>query len=168
MPGRCQQNTLNAEGIMPRPVRFTIHATMTTSPDEIGAAILDVGMWPMFTGWGPLPGIRAAEFVERTGAVVGSRIAVTNTDGSTHTETITAWDLPRELALRLDGFSPPLSRFATHFEEEWNFGAFSDGKTESVRTFAMHPTSRLTVPVLWLIRPMLKAAVRKSMRQMQG
>ena len=154
---------------MPGPVRFELRETLTRTPDEIAAAILDVAQWRTFTGWGPLPGIRSAEFVERTEAVVGSRIAVTNTDGSTHTETITAWDLPRGLALRLGDFSPPLSRFATHFEESWRFEPAAPGepaRTIAVRAFQMHPRSAATVPILWLIRPMLRAAIRKHMRSL--
>ena len=45
--------------------------------------------------------------------MVGTRIRVTNTDGSTHVEEIVEWEPARRIRLRIGGFSPPLSRLAT-------------------------------------------------------
>ena len=68
-----------------------------------------------------LPGIKAAEFEARTPEVVGTRIRVTNTDGSSHVEEIVEWEPDRRLRLRMGEFSPPLSRLATGFDETWEF-----------------------------------------------
>ena len=152
---------------MARPVCFELRVALAHTPEQIGAAILDTDQWPMFTGWGPLPGIRRAEFDRRTDEIVGTRIRVTNTDGSRHAETITEWDLPRSIALTLDEFSAPLRWLATQFEERWEFEAGSR-ETQALRRFAMHPRWRLARPALWCIRPMLRAAVRRHMATLAG
>jgi len=150
-----------------RPVRFELRAILPQSPHEIAGAILDLDQWPSFKGWGPLPGIRAAVFEHRTDNIVGTRIRVTNTDGSTHTETLTAWDPPRALSLRLDTFSRPLSRLATHFDETWRFEPPEDtAPAHALRTFHLHPRSRLTRPLLVPIAAMLKRAIRAQHRHM--
>ncbi len=153
---------------MPCRVTFTITATLTTPPEEVGAAILDLSQWPTFTGWGPMPGIREAEFLERTEAVVGTRIGVTNTDGSRHVETITAWDLPRRIELRLDGFPRPLSWLATHFVESWDFEPDGDGAWGAERRFEMHATSWLSRPMLMPIAWMMRKAVIRHMDQISA
>ncbi len=150
-----------------RPVRFQVRATLPQSPQQIADAILDLDQWPAFKGWGPMPGIRSATFERRTDNIVGTRISVTNTDNSTHTEELTIWDPPRTLALRLDGFPSPLSRLATHFDETWRFGPVGTGEpTHAVRTFELHPTSRLTRPLLYPIAAMLRGAIRAQHRQL--
>ena len=97
---------------------------------QIGAAvdaryprqqILDLGLWPSFQGYGPLPGIRAAEYEARTPEVVGTRIRVTDTDGSSHVEEIVEWEPDRRIRLRMGEFSPPLSHLATGFDETFEF-----------------------------------------------
>ena len=66
-------------------------ADSTRTSQTLREAFLDLSQWPGFTGWGPLPGIRQANFLRRTDAVRGSRIAVINTDGSSHVEEILEW-----------------------------------------------------------------------------
>jgi len=64
------------------------------------------------------------------------------------------------------GFSPPLSRLATGFDETWGFA--SDGReTRVARSFAIHPRSRLTRPPLWLISLLLRKAIARHLRQMR-
>lgn len=123
---------------MPRPISFSCRRLLAQSPDEILRAILDVERWGDFAGYGPIPGIRHAEFERRTDAIVGSRIQVVNRDGSTHVEEIVEWDPPRRLRLKLHKFSPPVSRLATAFEETWQFQRESDG-TLVTRTMLIHP-----------------------------
>ena len=83
--------------------------------------ILDVTNWMDFKGFGFLPGIKLAEFEVKTPDIVGSRIRVTNTDGSSHVEEIVEWQSDRRLKLHMNEFSPPLARLATSFEETWSF-----------------------------------------------
>ncbi|GJM20049.1 MAG: hypothetical protein DHS20C14_22620 [Phycisphaeraceae bacterium] len=157
---------------MPRPIPLTCTATLALSPAEIGDVILDLDRWHEFTGYGPLPGIRSAAFEippdPEADSIVGTRIAVVNTDGSTHAEEILAWDPGREIHLRLGSFSAPLSRFATHFDERWAFDAHADGTTTAVRTFELHARRWWGVPVLWLVRPLMKRAVLRSMQPLMA
>jgi hypothetical protein len=73
------------------PITFTCRATVPFTPQQIADQILNLANWPKFQGYGPLPGIMAAEIEVRTPHVVGTRIQVTNTDGSRHVEEITVW-----------------------------------------------------------------------------
>jgi hypothetical protein len=93
-----------------KPITFTCHETLPLAPEEIAEQILDVAKWRDFRGYGPIPGIKSAEFETRTPNVVGSRIRVTNLDGSTHVEEIVEWQSDRRLQLQMGNFSKPLSR----------------------------------------------------------
>lgn len=146
------------------PLTFTLTATLPQSPDDIAAGILDLDNWPQFKGWGPIPGIRSASFDHRTDAVVGTRIAVICTDGSTHVEEITEWNPPHRLALRLCEFSRPLSLIAREFHESWSFEG--DAPTRVTRELKLTPRSAFSKPVLFIIRPLLKQAIRAQLRQL--
>jgi uncharacterized membrane protein len=148
------------------PIRFSCRATLDLPPEEIAAGILDLDRWPEFTGYGPLPGIRSAEFELRTPQIVGSKVRVTNTDGSTHVEQIVEWAPPRRLRLHMGEFTPPLSRLASGFDEIWEFESDGDA-TRVVRSFEMHPRSDLTRPLLWLISRLVKRAIARHLRQMR-
>jgi hypothetical protein len=148
---------------MSSPVRFRLDFELDHTPHEIGAMILDLATWPTFPGWGPLPGIKSAAFEREIAGVAGTRIAVRTTDGSTYVEEIIEWDLPRTIRIRLAEFSPPLNKLATHFEESWRF---EQGAARAVRAFELYPRRWWTRSALWLIRPMLKAAVRRHMRSL--
>ena len=149
-----------------RPITFSCTATLPLAPEEIAGQILDLANWTGFTGYGPLPGIKAAEFEARPPGVVGTRVRVTNTDGSR----------PRRGGRRVGArtaacgsdmtdFSPPLSRLATRFEEAWEFERVGGG-TRVARSFRLHPKSALARPALWLIALLLKRAVARHLRQM--
>jgi hypothetical protein len=56
--------------------------------EDIARQILDLTKWLDFHGYGPIPGIKGAEFDVQTPGIVGSRIRVTNLDGSSHVEEI--------------------------------------------------------------------------------
>lgn len=147
------------------PITFSCRATLFQKPEEIANQILDLGRWPEFNGYGPLPGIRQAEFVARTDEIVGTRIRVTNRDGSTHVEEIVEWKPTRRLLLHMYEFSPPVSRLATAFDESWEFELEGD-QTHVVRSFDMYPKSALTRPLLWLISFLLKRAIARHLEQM--
>ena len=130
-----------------KPITFSCTETLPLPPEEIAGQILDLANWTGFTGYGPMPGIRAAAFESRTPEVVGTRIRVTNTDGSSHVEEVAEWHPDRRLRLEMKDFSPPLSRLATRFEETWDFER-AGGGTRVVRSFALHPASSFARPVL--------------------
>ena len=147
-------------------ITFFCTDTLTLAPEEIARQILDLSNWTGFTGYGPLPGIKAAAFEVRTPTVIGTRIKVTNTDGSSHVEEIVEWEPERRLRLDMTGFSPPLSRLATGFVETWEFERHGDG-TRVRRSFEMRPKSGLARPVLWLISFLLRRAVARHLRRMR-
>ena len=85
-----------------KPITFSCTETLPLAPGDIAGQILDLDKWTAFTGYGVLPGIKAAVFAVRTPGVVGTRIRVTNTDGSSHVEEVVEWHLDRLPAARHD------------------------------------------------------------------
>ncbi len=149
-----------------RPIAFSCEVSLGMPPERIAQQILDLDRWPGFGGYGPLPGIRSAEFEARTPEVVGTRIRVANTDGSSHVEQVVEWAPARRLRLRMGEFSAPLSRLATAFDETWEFER-RDVVTRVVRRFELHPKGTATRPMLWLISLLLRKAVARHLRQMR-
>jgi len=104
-----------------RPIHIEISTILAREPAEICAQILDTEQWRTFTGYSILPGVAQASFEKETPQIVGSRIRVKNTDGSTHVEEIIEWDVPRQIRLRFQEFQPPLQHLAEQFIETWSF-----------------------------------------------
>lgn len=148
------------------PITFTCRETIALPGEEIASGILDVSRWPEFRGYGPLPGIRSAEFEVRTPEVVGSRIRAVNTDGTTHVEEITQWRPEQRVQLRLSEFSPPVSQLATDFVETWDFACHGEA-TEVSRSLELHPKSAWTKPVLWMVSQLLKRAIQRHLKEMK-
>lgn len=149
-----------------RPITFSCTDTLALSPAEIAGRILDLAHWTEFTGYAVLPGIKGAEFEVRTPGVVGSRIRVTNTDGSSHVEEVVEWQPEHSLRLRMSEFSAPLSRLATEFVESWAFKRAGTA-TRVTRSFELHPKSAVARPALWLISLLLRRAIVRHLRQMR-
>jgi hypothetical protein len=150
-----------------KPITFSCQETLILTPKEIAHRILDVAKWPEFKGYGFIPGVKAAEFEVQTPGIVGSRIRVTNTDGSSHVEEIVEWQPDQRLTLMMKDFSRPLSFLATSFEETWEFDQHTHA-TEVTRSFKLHARSSLTRLVLVAISWFLKKAVARHMRQMRN
>jgi len=148
-----------------KPIIFSCQETLPLAPEEIAMQILDLAKWPDFHGYGPLPGIKVAEFEVRTDGVVGTRIRVTNMDGSSHVEEIVEWR-PERIRLEFKEFSPPVSRLATGFEETWEFERV-EGGTKVIRSFQLHAKTKLARLVLWLISFFLKGAIARHLREMK-
>ncbi len=146
-------------------IQFQCKATLPQSPHEIAKEILDLSNWADFKGYGPMPGIASAQFEVQTPEIVGTRIRVHNTDGSQHIEEIVEWNPESNLALRMQEFSPPLSKLATHIDETWGFDSLENG-THVKRRFLMHARNAVTIPILWLISKFLKRAVDKHLKQL--
>ena len=149
-----------------RPIRFSCTDTLALAPADIAGRILDLANWSDFTGYAVLPGIKAAVYEVRTPGVVGSRVRVTNTDGSSHVEEVVEWQPDRSLRLRMDEFSVPLSRLATEFVESWAFERAGTA-TRVTRSFELHPKSAAARPALWLISLLLRRAIARHLRQMR-
>jgi hypothetical protein len=148
------------------PITFSCEATLALAPEDIAGQILELTKWPDFHGYGPIPGIKAAEFDVQTPGVVGTRIRVTNLDGSSHIEEIIEWQPEYRLRLEMKEFSPPLSRLATMFEETWEFKRV-EGGTHVCRSFQLHAKSRLARLLLWAISFLLKRAIARHLREMK-
>ena len=149
-----------------KPITFACHETLPLAPEEIAQQILDVAKWPDFRGYGPIPGIKAAEFETKTPSVVGSRIRVSNLDGSSHVEEIVEWKPDRRLQLQMGDFSKPLSRLATGFVETWEFERVGN-ETKVTRSFVLNAKSMVTKPVLWFISFFLKRAIARHLTEIK-
>ena len=148
-----------------KPIRFACEATLPLAPEDIARQILDLTKWPDFRGYWPIPGIKLAEFDIRTPGVVGSRIRVTNLDGSSHIEEIVEWQPNCRVRLSIKEFSRLLSKLATSFEESCEFKRIGN-ETHVVRSFVLHPVSVMTRLPLWLISLFLKRAIVRHLREM--
>jgi hypothetical protein len=150
-----------------QPITFSCEQTLPLAAEDITRQMLDLSKWPGFHGYGPIPGIKAAVFEVRTPEVVGTRIRVTNGDGSSHVEEIVEWQPHRRVVLHFQEFAPPLSRLATGMEETWEFRAVAGG-THVTRSFVMHPKSAMTRMLLWAISFLLKRAIARHLREMSA
>jgi hypothetical protein len=146
-----------------KPLTFSCEETLPLPPEDIARQILDLAKWPNFNGYGPIPGIKVAEFVVQTPGIVGSRIRVTNRDGSSHIEEIVEWQPDHRLRLHMQEFSPPLSRLATAFEETWEFERVGK-ETKVIRSFKLHAKSVLARPLLWTIAFFVKKAIARHLQ----
>lgn len=150
-------------------IRFSCEATLPRQAPEIAAQILELERWPDFQGYGPLPGIKSAEFETRCEGEVGTRIRVTNTDGSQHSEEIRVWKPEEELVLEFSGFVPPLSWLALGFTERWIFApdAAQSGATKVTRSFELRPRFILTWLPLWFISLLLRRALARHLQSLR-
>jgi hypothetical protein len=147
------------------PITFQRSKHIAKSPAGIAAEIADTARWSEFPGYGFLPGIERAQFEVRTDDMTGSRVRVYNSDGSQHVEEIIIWQPEQRIVMKLQEFTPPLSRLATHFIEEWNFVP-QNGVTHVTRKFKMYPAQPLTRPLLWFISLFFRKAVEAHLEDM--
>lgn len=138
---------------------ITIHITGHTPklPREICTTIVETERWSEFKGYSILPGIEKAHFEKQTPELVGSRICVLNTDGSSHIEEIVEWDVENIVVLKFQEFSPPLKYLAAHFIETWAFQCTTSGTTVT-RTMEMYPKGILG----WLMLTPISFLMRKA------
>lgn len=139
-------------------ISFRIEEKSSVSPREICEGIFDVSKWNSFEGYGPLPGIRNVSMESPRESEVGTVFHVENTDGSRHRETIESYEPERSVVIRMDAFTPPLSKLASHFIERWSFDG-TDPDFRVIRTFDLYPKSALSAVPLWIISRLLKRAV---------
>jgi hypothetical protein len=149
-----------------KPITFSCEETLPLAPEVIARQILDLTKWPDFQGYWPIPGIKLAEFDVQTPGIVGSRIRITNRDGSTHVEEIVEWQPDHRIRLQMKEFSPPLSRLATRFEETWEFQRTEQG-THVTRSFDLQARSFLARLPLRGISFFLKRAIARHLREMR-
>lgn len=147
------------------PIVFKCRQVIPKSGAEICAEIADTARWREFHGYGILPGIVSAAYEKRTDGMVGSQVRVRSADGSEYVEEIYRWVPGEGIGMRLHEFTPPLSRLATHFTEEWTFRPEGDA-TLVAREIQMFPSRSLTRPVVWLISLLFKRAIARHLARM--
>lgn len=144
-----------------KPIEIQVSGDTPKSPQEICAEFLDTERWPDFKGYSILPGIKNARFEHRTADLVGSRIKVDNTDGSSHVEESIEWDANSKLGLRFQEFSAPLAHLASHFIETWSFSQTDHG-TRITRTMILYPKGLAGWIMLVPISRLMKKAFEKN------
>jgi hypothetical protein len=149
-----------------KPITFTCELTLPLAPEAIARQILDLTKWPGFRGYGPIPGIKTADFEFQSPSIVGTRIRVTNLDGSTHIEEVVEWQPDRRIRLEMKEFSAPLSRLATEFEETWEFQR-NGNETHITRSFRLYAKSVLAWLPLRIISLFLKKCIARHLLQMK-
>jgi hypothetical protein len=147
-----------------KPIEVKVTGLTRKSTQEICAEFLDTHRWSEFKGYAFLPGIEQAQFETKTPDLIGSRIKVKNTDGSSHVEEIIEWDVFRRIAVRFQEFDSPLRNLATHFIEVWTFRETAGG-TEVTRLMTMYPKGIAGWLMLIPISKLMKKAFEKNLSQ---
>ncbi len=147
-----------------KPLQIKIVGHIQKSSSEICTELLDTERWSEFKGYSILPGIKSAHFEVKTPDMIGSRIKVENTDGSSHVEEIIEWDIANRIALRFQEFNSPLRSLATHFIEAWEFRKSPNG-TEASRIMTMYPKGLFGWLILIPISKLMKKAFEENLRQ---
>lgn len=148
-----------------KPISFSCHKIISASPQSISANIANTDKWKEFEGYAILPKIKEATYEKRTDQMVGSRIRVINSDGSTHVEEIFKWEPGRAISMKLAEFSAPLNGIASHFIEEWTFEPTENG-TSVTRSFQLFAARWYTRPSLWIISLFFRRAIDLHLDQM--
>lgn len=139
---------------------FTTVSSTDRSPEETFGFICDLTKWPLFRGWGPLPGIVEASLPPGETMELGARIRVRNSDGTVHHEVIVGFDPWRRYEVRME-LAPPAGYVMRSIEESVDLSPV-EGGTRVVRRFVSTPRSILTAPVAWLFgRFLLRKAVER-------
>lgn len=147
-----------------KPIEIKVTGFIRKSSQEICAEFLRTERWQEFQGYSILPGIKSASFETKTPGLVGSRIKVENTDGSSHIEEIVNWDTENRIAMRFQEFASPLQNLTSHFLEEWEFHRSADGTTV-LRKMTMYPKGTFGWMMLLPISGLMKKAFQKNLTQ---
>lgn len=148
-----------------KPIEIRITGKTTSSAQEICAQLVDTERWSDFKGYALLPGIRSAKFESKYENMVGSRIKVHNTDGSSHVEEILEWDPDRKVVLKFQEFDSPLKFLASHFIEVWDFQSTAHG-TMIARSMLLYPKNFLGWAFLFPISRLMKKAFELNQAQL--
>ena len=148
-----------------KPIEIKISGHSPRPPRELCVELLELERWPEFKGYAFLPGVESARFEIKTPQILGSRIQVRNTDGSSHVEEIIEWDVDNKVAIRFQEFDPPLQHLASHFIETWNFEDSTHG-TQITRTMSMYPKGWTGWILLLPISRLMKKAFERNREQL--
>ena len=158
---------------MPHPsIQASSSIETPLSSESIRKKLLDVKSWSDFKGFALVPGIQVAKFLTQTEEAVGSRIEVTNVDGSSHLEEIVEWReaTPKTFIMNIEirDFNGPLRKISSGILETWVITEAPSGQgTSVVRSFQFKPLGLGSGFLLkFLIAPMLGIAIKKHLRAM--
>jgi len=143
-------------------LRLSEKARFPASQEAVWAALANLDNMPLFAGYGPIPGIAEARWLDGDSFRAGAVREIRNRDGSVHREDIAAAVAPSLLEDRIYGFTSPL-RFLVH-EARDRFVLTADEQgtgTNLQRTFTLELRSALVAPLAALLLPLLRRAIRR-------
>ena len=136
--------------------------TVSTAPCPPAAAfdfICDLARWPLFRGYGPLPGIAEASLPPGESLRPGVRIRVRNSDGSVHHELVEVFEPGRRYVVRME-LAPPPALLMSGIEEAVEIEPAAGGALIR-RRFTLTPRSPLLRPLVALVAILLRRAVER-------
>jgi len=131
----------------------TVESPCPAPPAHVFDVVVPVDLSSIFTGWGPLPGVRGVR--DQTGPwdAAGRTRRVELTDGSSATERLTEHTPPHSFAYELSSVTGVLARLVTGVRGEWTFTP--DGAGTIVRwTYAFFPRRGRRLLVRWALVPL--------------
>jgi hypothetical protein len=135
--------------------------------EAVWAVLTDLGLMPLFTGFGPIPGIASARWVQGDEPREGAVREVRNRDGSTHREEVVALVPRAVLEDRIHAFTSPLRLLAREARDRFELADLGAG-TALTRTFSIELRSPLALPVVALLLPLLRAALHRHHAALRG
>lgn len=138
----------------PAGVPVTVRATTTATAQHAFDTIAPIDLPRIFTGYGPLPGVRGVRDQSGNWNHAGATRTVELSNGDEAQETITSFDRPGYFAYEVGPFTGPMNRVVARADGEWWF-ASTGGGTEITWTYTfrprprMAPLARLAVAPLW-------------------
>ncbi len=142
----------------------TVEAPCPVPPAHAFGVIAPIDLPLIFTGWGPLPGVRAVHDQSGPWDAAGRSRTVELTDGSRAAERITEHTPPHSFAYELTGFTGPLARLVARVRGEWTFTP--DGAGSIVRwTYSFVPRRDRQAVVRWVLVPVWRRYAAATLRR---
>ncbi|GAB3385442.1 SRPBCC family protein [Lysobacter fragariae] len=130
-------------------IRLQVERVLPARPHDAFALALDPVRFPaMFSGSGPVPGLRRITL--HAPPAVGSTRELESSDGSMLIERITALESPRLHAYTLSGIRPPLGWLVRAGHARWTFLVQGDATRVEWR-YEWEPSNALAWPLAWLL-----------------